>query len=93
MRFAILAISLLALAACGRTTVQPIPAPPEVAVPIPARCTAGERPEAPMAVRDQVPDAAWAALTASQRQGHILAQAERWRRHAEAMAGWAAGCD
>lgn len=91
MRYAILASSLV-LAACGRSSIQPIPAPPEVAVPIPARCTDGERPEQPIALRDRVPDEVWVRLTPSQRQGHILAQAERWRRHAEDVAGWAAGC-
>jgi len=61
-------------------------------MPIPARCTEGEPPERPTSLLERVPDAAWTRLTPSQRQGHALAQAERWRSHAEDTAGWAAGC-
>lgn len=92
MRYVLLAISLLTLAACGRSTVKPIPAPPEVAVPIAARCTEGEQPERPVSLLERVPDDVWSRLSPAQRQAHAMIQAEQWRRHAEDADGWAAGC-
>ena len=82
---------LIVLAGCQapRTVIQDRPVTVEVPVTVPC---IEQRPEEPVALRDQLSSEEWAALTVDQRSALIAAQALARKIFADRLVSATAGC-
>lgn len=91
-RIAALLLTALVLTGCAGLQAPPLPVVERVPVPVATGCVAGDRPAAPVPLRDRYDAAAWAALTPAQKAAAVAAQALRHQNRGDAIAAATFAC-